>query len=334
MEQIAICMGDTLIYWSGIIIALGVMVCFAATFTLYSPLRKQKRAMWLYLPLAAVLSVLLSRFIHWYCHAEQYAGLMGALTDYTAGGYCLPGVMFGVILAVLALKLVGFERDPGLLLDCTGPGAALMVALIRLSALFNSACRGKITFADPTFQRLPFASPVETVSGELEYHLATFFIEFILMLIIFVLSLKFFLRNRTAPMVDKKSSSGNSARYFAVLFCAAELLTDSTRNDSSYMHFNGFVSLVQMVSAITIAAILVYYSVRSVRYYGVRGRHWAIWIGYFLSLAGVGIMEYLVQRHGDWSLICYSVMTVSCIVMSAMVHAMYRTLVDEEAEEQ
>ena len=330
MKQIAICIGDTLIYWSGIIIALGVMVCFAATFALYAPTKGQKRAMWLYLPLATVLSVLLSRFIHWYCHAEQYAGLIGALTDYSGGGYCLPGVLFGVILAALILKWIGFERDTGRLLDCTGPGAALMVALIRLSALFNNACRGKIIFTAPILKRLPFSSPVQTVSGELEYHLATFFIEFILMLIVFVLSMKFFLRYRTEAMADGRSSSGNSARYFAVLFCAAELLTDSTRNDSSYMHFNGFVSLVQMVSAVTILVILVYYSVRSVKYYGVKGKHWAIWIGYFLSLAGVGVSEYLVQRHGDWSLICYSVMTVSCIVMAVMVHSMYLTLVDGE----
>lgn len=332
MEQIAICIGDTLIYWSGIIIALGVMSCFAMAMALYRPAGGSSRAVWLFLPLAAVLSVLFSRFLHWYCHAEQYSSLVGALTDYSGGGYCLPGVLLGVLLAALILKALGAVRSVGRLLDCVAPGGALLVAAIRLSAFFNSACRGKITFARPFFQRLPFASPVVTPSGELEYHLATFFIEFILMIPVFLLSMSFFLRHRKTPMADEKSSNGNSARYFLLLFCAVELFTDSTRNDSSFLHFNGFVSLVQMVSAIAILAVLVYYSVRSVRYHGLNRRHWLIWALYFVSLAGVGVMEYLVQRHGNWSLICYSVMSVSCVVMVITVQSMYRTLIPEEDE--
>ena len=38
------------------------------------------------LPAAVFFSVVFCRLIHWYCHMEQYTGLLNALTDYSGGG--------------------------------------------------------------------------------------------------------------------------------------------------------------------------------------------------------------------------------------------------------
>ena len=67
---------------------------------------------------------------------------------------------------------------------------------------------------------------------------------------------------------------GNVARLFALLYAAVEIVLDSTRNDRPLMHFrilsdlnqySAFVSLAQVFAAVLALAILIRYSVSSVR---------------------------------------------------------------------
>ena len=228
------------------------------------------------------------------------------------------------------MKKLGFERSTARLLDAFAPGAALAVAFIRLSALFNSSCRSKIAVTTPALQHLPIASGITSSTGAVEYRFATFFVEFLLMLIAAAVLLEFFYRCRKRPM-KRGSSDGNTARYFLLLYSAIELLLDSTRNDSSFMKFNGFVSIVQMICAICIGALLIYYSRRSVKANGLNAKHWIIWAAWFIGLAGTGVSEYLVQRHGNWYLGCYAAMTVCCTLMAIAVYRMYLSCCDETA---
>ena len=119
------------------------------------------------------------------------------------------------------------------------------------------------------------------------------------------------------------SREGNVARMFLLYYSAGELVLDSTRYDSSFVPFNGFISIVQMIAAFSILAVLVYYSIHSVRANGLRFSHWLRWVGWLVTLAGVGVSEYLVQRHGDWFLPCYAVMALCCLLMALIVHRMY-----------
>lgn len=330
MNPIAISTGSTVIYWSAVVIALGIAAGFALSYSLYISHGGRSAAMWLLLPLALLFSVPLCRAIHWYCHLEQYTSFIRAITDYSTGSYCLPGALLGVWLAALIVKKLGFERSIARLLDAFAPGAALAVAFIRLSALFNSSCRSKIAVTTPALQHLPIASGVTNSTGAVEYRFATFFVEFLLMLIAAAVLLEFFYRCRKRPM-KRGSSDGNTARYFLLLYSAIELLLDSTRNDSSFMKFNGFVSIVQMICAICIGALLIYYSRRSVKANGLGARHWVIWAVWFIGLAGTGVSEYLVQRHGNWYLGCYAAMTVCCALMAIAVYRMYLSCCDKTA---
>lgn len=326
MNPIAIYSGDTIIYYSAVLICLGAAAWFSLSCGLYTARGGRTAAMWALLPLAAALSVLLSRLIHWYCHAEQYAGLWAALTDYSIGGYCLPGLLLGVVLAVFIVKQLRLTEDMAGLFDALAPGAALGLALIRLSALFNSSCRGTVIVKDPRFQHLPIASAVSTSSGGMEYRFATFFVHFLLLLGIAALLLVFYLRQDERPHGRK----GDTALLFLLLYSATELVLDSTRYDSSFLRFNGFVSLVQIVSALSIAGVLAVYSVRSVKELGLRPRHWLLWSGYLLSLIGTGVLEYLVQRYGSWYKLCYSFMSLTCLLMVLVCWGMYLTLKGEK----
>lgn len=339
MNPIAINIGATVIYWNSIIIAFGVVACLMLTLALYTANNGSSGAVWVLLPLSVVFSVVFSRFFHWYCHGEQYVSLFRSISDYSNGGYCLPGLLLGVLLAAYLVKCLGYTDSAARLLDSAAPGTALLIAFIRLSALFTGSCRGKIVVTNKLFQRLPLAVGVQTASGDTEFVFASFFVLFLLMLVLFVGIMGFYVRRNNMPMKHRFATTGHTARMFILFYSAAELFLDSTRNDSSFIHFRfltflnkftGFISFVQIIAAVCILCVLIYYSKRSVKANRLRPWHWAMWGGYLLTLVGVGVTEYLVQRHGDWYMGCYLVMSACCLLMAIDTYIMYRTVCADE----
>ncbi|MBQ3211156.1 MAG: prolipoprotein diacylglyceryl transferase [Oscillospiraceae bacterium] len=323
INPIAVYTDSLTLYWSAIVIALGIAACLSMSLALYTSYAGSGRALWVMFPPAVVFSVFFSRLLHWYCHTEQYAGFINALTDYSAGGYVLPGAILGVFLAALLVRSLGFTDNVSRLLDAVAPGGALAIAFIRLSALFNSSCRGKIAVKTPALQHLPLASPVYS-GGADDYRFATFFVQFLLMLLIFGILYRFYTRRRNRPMKGGLSRDGHTARLFLLLYGAVELIMDSTRYDSSFLPFNGFVSSVQIISAVLVVYVLVYYSVLSVRVNGLRFSHWLMWLLSIAALGGGGMCEYLVQRHGDWYLKCYGGMGLCILVLCLIGWNLYK----------
>lgn len=335
MNQIAICVGNVVIYWSSILIFLGVATTFALSYSLYVANGGKRAAMWAMLPISIVLGVLLSRIIHWYCHAEQYAGFMGAITDYASGDYCLPGAFFGVVIAVLIVKALRLTDSAGEMFDCLVPAAPVGVAIIRLSALFNASCRGKIQIHTPDLQRLPLASPVTTANGAVEYRLATFFIEFMVMLVLFLIIKRLFNKRREWPTKGNTPVHGNVALLFLAYYGATQVILDSTRYDSSFLPANGFISLVMILGAVCLVGVMVYYTVVSLRTNGFMAKHAVLWVVFLAAAGGAGYMEYLVQRYGNMYLPVYAGMSALLLIMCFMVRTMYRSvcLTKEEKKE-
>ena len=304
MNDAILMLGGIELYKSALVIALGAAACFVLTAALY-PRGNLGAAPWLFACADVVLTVLICRFLHYYCHSEQYASFWRAMTSYSSGSYVLVGAVPAALAAAWITKAAGLTQNPARLLDCFAPGAVLAAAFIRLSALFNSTCRGKIAVKTAWLRHLPLASPVLSSSGAEDWRFATFFVEFLLLAAVFVIVLRFFFRRRRQAMKAGQKKDGNVALFALLLASAVELLCDSTRYDSSFMHFNGFVSISQMA----------------------RGAfHWAVWVGWFFALAGTGVCEYLVQRHGDWYLSCYLAMAVTCYFMARLPYAMYRSV--------
>lgn len=339
MNPIAVYVGTTVIYWNSIVIALCIAACLALTLALYTANNGSGAAVWVFFPPALVFGVVFSRFFHWYCHGEQYVSLFRSLTDYSNGSFCMPGMLLGVWLAAYIVRRLGYTDGTARLLDSAAPGLALLIAFIRLSAVFTNSCRGKIVVTTKALQHLPLAVGVKAATGETEYVFATFFVLFLLMLVLFVGIMIFYVRRNNLPMKKHFDTTGHTARMFLLFYSAAELFLDSTRNDSSFIHFRfltflnkftGFISFVQIASAVSILCILIYYSKRSVRANGLRPWHWLMWGGYFLTLVGVGVSEYLVQRYAARYMSCYSVMSVCCLLMAVDTYIMYRTVCAEE----
>ena len=335
MNPVAIYTGTLTIYWSAIVVTLGLAAALCLTLALYPMDTGRNTAVWVLFPFALVFSVTISRAIHWYCHIEMYDSFLTAMTDYSDGSFVLVGVILGVWLAALLVRGLQLTKHTGQLLDAAAPGVALLTVFIRLAAFFNEACRGKVVITDPRFQRLPFASAVTDAAGNVSYRLATWCIEAILMLVVTVLLVVFYCRHRRDPMKAGGSRYGNVARMFLLLFGVVEIILDSTRNDSSMFHFSGFlrmlnkyinfVSLTQLFCAIAILCVLIHYMKISVRGNGWRWYHIALLVLYVASLVGVGYLgEYRVQRFAAY-LNCYSIMAGSLLVMALVVYIVYLT---------
>ena len=327
MNPIAAIIGGQTIYWNAVVIVLGVAVCFFMTMSLFTAHGGRPAAVLLLLALAVLLSLPLARFIHWYCNSGKYPGFWKAMTDYGRGGYCLAGVVLGTGLAGLIVRKLGFTQNLPRLYDCLAPGAALGIAMIRLSEIFTDADRANASVTDPRFQRLPFSSWVD---GFGEWHVATFFFQFVMMLVIFVLLMRFFVKRRRWPMKNGLPRDGHVALMFLCWLSALDLMADSSRIDASRLRLNGFVSMVQIVSAVTLLLVLVIYSRRSIRVNGLRPSLWIWWIVFFLGAGLTGFLEWLVNRHLSWHLFCYFLMSLATMTMAFSVYRAYLTVCAEK----
>ncbi|MCR5137303.1 MAG: prolipoprotein diacylglyceryl transferase [Oscillospiraceae bacterium] len=336
MNEIAVFTGNLTIYWSSILICLGIAAGLFMTLALYPADHRHNTAVWVFFPFAVAISVVLARLIHWYSHIEQYSSLLASLTDYTTGGYCIQGIILGTLLAALLVRLLHLTPTAGELLDAAAPGIVLALALIRLSSLFNTGCRSKIVITNEAFQTLPWAVSWQDAAGNVEFRLATFFLEFLALLAVTVILCVFFMRHRSEELWEGWPNSGNVARLGLILVGAVEVIADSTRYDSALMHFfllkklnpyASFISIAQVFSGVCILLVFIHYMKISVRVSGWRWYHFVAIPVFVLCLVGAGCFgEYRVQRTALYTE-CYLWMAGSLLVLIATVMGIYATCV-------
>lgn len=307
MDKIAFWMGSSSIYWSSIITTLAALT--AACFFLSLYIRKETAygAGFLAVPVSMVLSTVLARLIHWYCRADSYASFSAAMTDLSTGGYALLGVFAGCALTVALLRLLKLHRNLPRMLDCMSVAGAAGIAVGRLAAFFNANDRGQVM---SSLKFLPFAYPVtNTVSGAVEYRLATFLFQGVVALGIFLWLYRYYSKNRR---------DGDTTLRFLLVYGCSQVVLDSTRYDKLFFRSNGFVSMVQVLGALGMALSIIVYADRLVKKRGFKAWYLLIWLGLLVCIGCAGFMEYYVQRHGNLGLFCYSVMSMSLIVVIAL----------------
>lgn len=299
MERIAWIIGHRYIYWSDVVRILAAAAAVCCFLALY--LRKEKRTLpaVICVPLAVVLSLLLSRLAHWYFRPEGYESLAAALDFRQPGGFVLMGAFAGCFLAAVLVRLVSLTRDLPELLDCVSLAGCGGIALGRLASFFNSSDCGMLLA-----EGLPWAvAVVNPVSGAEEWRLATFLLQAVAAGVIFLALLLFYLTGQRR--------SGDTALFFLLFYGAAQVILDSTRYDSLYLRSNGFVSAVQVLGAAAMALAVLLFAVRLVRAGGWKKWHpllWAVQAGCFML---AGYMEYHVQRHGNQAVFAYSIMAAA-----------------------
>ena len=320
MEKVAFINGGTFVYWSSIMLTIAVLAAIACFAGIYLWKSKNGMALSLTVPVALLLSVVIGRWVHWYCLTDSYESLRAAMTDYTWGGYALMGPFVGCLLTACLMRLIRVSRNLPEMLDSMCLGGGVGIAVGRLASLFNASARGQVV-ADTV--GLPFAFPVtNAVSGATENRLATFMLQSISTgVIVALLLLYMFL----CVLRKKKLRDGDVTLLFLLLYGTCQIILDSTRYDSLFMRSNGFVSIVQILGLVAVLVSIITFSVRAVRARGFKWYFIVLWVLQLAVMGGAGYMEYYVQRHGDLAAFAYKNMG-ACLAVMVVIALIERTL--------
>ena len=313
MEQIAVIVGHTYVYWNSIITALASGAAVCIFLALWLDKGKKCMAGILLIPLAVGLSVVMSRLMYWYFRPESYAGLTEALDIRISGGLALSGAFAGCFLAAVMIRLIRLTDHLPELLDCLCLAGGAGIAVGRLASFFDISDRGMIL---PVEMGFPWACVISNpVTGMEEHRLAVFFLQAIVTGMITLVWLVFYLVKKN------RLRDGDITLLFLQSYGAAQVILDSTRYDSLYFRSNGFISVVQVLGALAVALAVMVFAVRMVYAGGWKKWYPAIWAPQLAFFGLAGYMEYHVQRHGNEALLAYSVMAaaLAAIVLLTLV---------------
>ena len=319
MDKIAFYSGSTAIYWNSVILTLAAAtaICFFLAF--YLGKSGNGAAGFAVVPVSMVLSLVFARFFHWYCQSDSYTGFTAAMTNYAEGGYALMGVFLGCVLAAALTRVICLHRNLPEMLDAMSMAACAGMAVGRLSALFNASDRGQVL---ESFRSLPIASPVNNaVSGAVEYRLATFALQSMVALALFIGLAVFYNKGQKRG----KLKDGDTCLVFLLFYGASQVVLDSTRYDSLFFRSNGFVSVVQVLGAVALVLAVILFSRRMVKARGLRAWQIFLWLLIGIAIGGAGYMEYYVQRRGNEALFAYSVMS-GCLLFVILLTLLIRFL--------
>lgn len=326
MDKLAFISGETFLYWNSIVytLAAATAVCFFLAF--YIGKCGNAVAGFAVVPISIFLGLIAARFFHWYCQVDSYDGFLAAMTDYSSGGYALMGVFLGCFVAACLLRLIRLSRSLLEMLDCMAISGCAGIAVGRLASLFNSTDRGQVL---ANFRSLPIAySVTNVVSGAVEYRLATFMLQSIVALLLFVgLSLFYIKGNKRGNL-----KNGDTSLIFLLIYGASQVVLDSTRYDSLFFRSNGFVSVVQVLGALGLGLAIFAFSRRMVKNWGLRFWQFLLWIPIAAGIGCGGFMEYYVQRHGNEAAFAYSVMS-GCLVGVILLTLLIRYLAEKKEQQ-
>lgn len=327
MDKIAFVMGESVIYWNSIVLTLAAATAIFFFLSFYIGKCGNAVAGFAAVPLSIVLSIVLSRLVHWYSRADSYGGFLAAMTDYTSGGYALLGTFAGCLLAAAVLRFVCLHRNLPEMLDCMSMAGLAGISVGRLASFFNSSDRGNVM---ENMHSLPFAWPVtNTVSGAVEYRLATFVIQAAVALVLFIALTIFFVKGQKKGLKD-----GDTCLIFLLIYGASQVVLDSTRYDSLFFRSNGFVSIVQVFAALALGFAIVMFSIRMVKARGFKFWQVLLWIVIAGFIGGAGYMEYYVQRRGNEAVFAYSVMSGCLAAVIALTLLVRHLAVSQERKYQ
>lgn len=319
MDKLAFISGENFVYWNSIVYTLAAATAIAFFLAFYIGKCGNAVAGFAVVPLSMFLGLVAARFFHWYCRTDSYESFTAAMTDYTSGGYALMGVFLGCFLAACLLRLIRLDRSLPEMLDAMSVSGCAGIAVGRLASLFNSSDRGQVLV---NIKSLPIAYHVtNVVSGAVEYRLATFMLQSLVALLLFVSLSLFYIRGNKRGILK----NGDTCLIFLLIYGASQVVLDSTRYDSLFFRSNGFVSVVQVLGALGLGLVIFLFSRRMVKSMGFKFWQIPLWLVIAAGIGCAGFMEYYVQRRGNEAAFAYSVMS-GCLVFVCLLALLIRFL--------
>lgn len=322
MRTIFLLKDNFILYWDTVVLVAGLLLFAMLFYTFYVSAGGKRWVTLLYDLFAIPLMIVGSRFLYWLCHQEQFSGIGSAYQNLLSAGFCLSGAVLGTLLAAVLVRGLKATKKIPVLLDASGVSMAGAFTLFRFSALFNETCRGKISVQTEANQKLPLAATITNALGQKEYRFATFMVEGILFGILFILLTVIFVRTYFGKKKHPLKKRGYPYLMSLIMLPSVELILDSTRYDSCFMPFNGFVSNVQIFSLVAALVAMIILMVRVVKAQGCHFTTVLFMVLFVAALGGVGYTEYLIQRHGDWYVKCYTWMGICCVCLNILAFLM------------
>lgn len=318
MNATALIIDNLEITWSTIIIVLTIPAWFFYSLSLYTTKDGKKRtlSLFVFLPFGIFFSFLFCRILYWYSHQSRFDGLWAAITSKEPDTFSLLGIIPGILLACIIVRLLQANKNVPEMFDGLAPGTAFGIAFLYLTCRYHGSCLGRMVITDENLIRTPFASIASDGQGNTEYRLAVYFFGFLVFFLIGILTSIFYILN--------KSKKGCTACAFLLFFSSAELVLESARYDAGYFPFNGFVSIIQVASAVFLVAVLIYFLIRAIKRKGFKAVYVLLTLATLATLGVTGYLEYLVQRHGDKATMIHLGMTLSCMLMSVFPLILFR----------
>ena len=307
MHPIAAILDHFIIYQYSLILALaaaaGIFCFLGCSAYLRIPVHRASATAFF----ALFLSLILSRLVYWYGRPDSFASLSHALRATSSEHFALAGTFAGCLFSAL---LSGKQESIRMNLDCMSVAGCVSLALGRLGCFFTSGNRGPVMVQ---LTRFPWSYPVTDISGNPEYRFATFFFQATVAAVLGIFLAVIFFRQKHRP--------GDVAILFVLFYSASQIILDSTRYDALYLRSNGFVSMVQVLSAVGLAGVLILLCIRAAKVLGLQKWMIPVWIAFAALFGGVGYMEYYVQRHGREAAFSYAIMgsCLACMVALGMI---------------
>ncbi len=154
-NSIFLIIGNTLIYWYGLVVCLGLLGGAALTCWLRHKQGHRDLSDMLIALLASLACAFIFARIFFCWHGNSMFNDSAQYFNLGNGGYSIYGALFGMPIGLAAAAMIQ-HRDVGEMLDISVPGAALAIAVGRMGAAFSGENLG-LEVSTGLFQRFPFA---------------------------------------------------------------------------------------------------------------------------------------------------------------------------------
>lgn len=263
MHEIAFIIGDRFVYWTPIILALGIAAAVCMFLALYLGRTGKTTGAFVAVPLALGLSLVLGRLVYWLCAPDKVA-LLALGTE----GFALSGIVLGCVFAACMVRLVGLSRSLPTMLDAMSLAGLLGLLVARLNHRFNS---GGLGFSFEQLGGLPeeLWPPIYVLQSQISG-------------VMFGLLLVFYL-------ILGRKRAGDTCLMAAFFHGAVQVVLDGCRYDALLLPGIPFVTLEQMCGLLMMLLTTVLFCIRMVKNRGWRWWYLALWIPFaaVISFAGV-----------------------------------------------
>jgi len=328
MDNIALIFGGLTIYWHGILMALAAAVAVILSLVASSAFKKDcKNDLISFICLAIPSAFVFSRLLYYSCNYEEFKAFADFF-DFASGGYAHYGAFIGILLAAAFMKKRDKNFRAGAVLDCVAFGAAPAVMIGRLSAYLSGENIGNHVKTS-ALQRYPFSYYSEQKG---DWLVATFNLEAVVELLIFVVLLVIFAKNSNEKK-EMRGRHGDIALLYLLMHGCSQGLFDSSwlHVDALLIPGNSFVRIQQILGAVSFFAVTLICSIRSYRKNG-----YSLYqvIAPLVSLASVGItLAMELNRISDYNLIRnYTFIILSMLGAAVNGIFIYKTTLDSSPQ--